>query len=111
VEWATFDNATGIATDVGGSVTVSEPRAEAPAALLAPGTTEQFVQVSVAAIHPKFPTWATPVTVHFKRGPEGQAWTLAGLVRLPDVPRAVNRVTTSENGRRVPPSAAGKAGK
>jgi len=95
VEWATFDNATGIATDVGGSVTVSEPRAEAPAALMEPGRTEQFVQVSVAAIHPKFPTWATPVTVHFRRGAEGQPWTLVGLVRLPDNRRAADRVTTS----------------
>jgi hypothetical protein len=95
VEWATFDNATGIATDVGGSVTVSEPRAEAPAALMEPGRTEQFVQVSVAAIHPKCPTWATPVTVHFRRGAEGQPWTLVGLVRLPDNRRAADRVTTS----------------
>jgi len=95
VEWATFDNATGIATDVGGSVTVSEPRAEAPAALMEPGRTEQFVQVSVAAIHPKFPTWATPVTVHFRRGAERQPWTLVGLVRLPDNRRAADRVTTS----------------
>ena len=74
---------------------VSEPRAEAPAALMEPGRTEQFVQVSVAAIHPKFPTWATPVTVHFRRGAEGQPWTLVGLVRLPDNRRAADRVTTS----------------
>jgi hypothetical protein len=111
VQWARFDNTTGIATDVGESATVSEPRAEAPAALLASGTTEQFVQVSVAAIHPKFPTWETPVTVHFKRGSEGEAWKLVGLVRLPDVAGAAKRVTTSENGPRTARSAAGKAGK
>ena len=108
VQWAAFDNTTGIATGVGAPVTVSEPRGEAPAALLAPGPTEQFVQVSIAAIHPKFPTWATPVTVHFRRGAGGQPWKLVGLVRLPDDRRTPNRVTTSADGPRAVHSAAGK---
>ena len=95
MEWATFDNATGIATDVGGSVRSANREPRLRAALMEPGRTEQFVQVSVAAIHPKCPTWATPVTVHFRRGAEGQPWTLVGLVRLPDNRRAADRVTTS----------------
>jgi hypothetical protein len=50
-------------------------RAQAPAALLSAG----FVEVRVAAIHPEFPAWSSPVTVCFRRAPGG--WQLVGLTR------------------------------
>jgi hypothetical protein len=79
LQWASFDNLTGIATDVGGEVTVGDRRAQAPAAFTVPGPTPQFVQVRVAAVHPTFSSWATPVTVHFRRIARG--WMLVGLDR------------------------------
>jgi hypothetical protein len=75
VQWARFDNRAGIATDVGDETSVSEMSAQAPAALL-PG---EFVQARVAAIHPDFPSWASPVTVYFRRTSGG--WQLVGLTR------------------------------
>ncbi len=95
VQWASFDNATGVATNVGDDANVSEPRTQAPAALVSQSTstTAEFVQVRVAALHPRFPSWSTPVTVHFKR--TGQGWTLVGLVRLPDAAPAAAPATTA----------------
>jgi hypothetical protein len=81
LQWARFDNATGLPTNVGGEVTLSEPRAQAPAAL-ASDNAQQFVEVQIAAVHPQFPSWTKPVTVHFRR--VGPGWTMVGLVRLPD---------------------------
>jgi hypothetical protein len=80
VQWARFDNATGVAAPVGGAMTVGEPRASAPAALLSEGSPPEFVQVQVAASHATFPAWATPVTVHFRHA--GAGWALVGLERL-----------------------------
>jgi hypothetical protein len=85
IQWASFDNVTGAATDAGES-TVTEPRAQAPASLVSSGVAPEFVQARVAATHPEFPAWSTPVTVHFKRTKDG--WKLVGLVRLPDEPVA-----------------------
>jgi hypothetical protein len=82
LQWARFDNAIGVATDVDEEMSVSEPRAQGPRALTSPGTAPEYVQVRVAAVHPKFPAWATPVTVHFRRVERG--WSLVGLARLPE---------------------------
>ena len=65
LQWARFDNLTGLATDAGGEIAVGEPRAQAPAAVTTPRANADFIQVRVAAIHPDFPSWATPVTVYF----------------------------------------------
>ena len=67
LQWARFDNLTGLATDAGSEIAVGEPRAQAPAALTVPRANADFIQVRVAAIHPHFPSWATPVTVYFRR--------------------------------------------
>ena len=75
VPWAQFDNLTDTASDLGGEVTVSEPKSQAPAALAGAG----FVRVRVAAIHPQFASWATPVTVYFRRADAG--WLLVGVTR------------------------------
>ena len=79
LQWARFDNLTGLATDAGSEIAVGEPRAQAPAALTVPRANADFIQVRVAAIHPHFPSWATPVTVYFRRA--GSGWELVGLTR------------------------------
>ena len=43
------------------------------------GTT--YLQVRVSAFHSRYPSWAIPVTLHFRR--DGSAWTLVGLQRMP----------------------------
>jgi hypothetical protein len=88
VQWATFDNATGIASDVGGEITAAGPRTQAPAPLLA--STAEYVEVRVAAVHPRFPVWAKPVTVRFRRDRGG--WKLVGVLRLPDQSQPVARL-------------------
>lgn len=82
ISWARFDNATGEATRAGTDVTTAQARAQMPPELAAGGNSLEFVQIQVAAIHPGFPAWATPVTVHFRRAADG--WKLVGLTRLPD---------------------------
>ncbi|MQA30773.1 MAG: hypothetical protein GEU82_13210 [Luteitalea sp.] len=86
LQWARFDNLTGIATDVDGELTAGDRRAQAPGALTARGAAPEFVQVRVAAVHPAFPAWATPVTVHFRR--VGNGWRPVGLDRLSESSRA-----------------------
>jgi hypothetical protein len=88
VQWATFDNATGIASDVGGEITAAGPRTQAPAPLLA--STAEYLEVRVAAVHPRFPVWAKPVTVRFRRDRGG--WKLVGVLRLPDQSQPVARL-------------------
>ena len=82
LQWARFDNATGIATAVGGEVSADQPRVRAPIDLIGANAASEFVQARVAAIHPEFASWATPVTVHFRRA--GSGWRLVGLNRLPE---------------------------
>ena len=79
VQWARFDNLSDTATDVGGEITVREPKSQAPDGLLLPAAGGAFVRVRVAAIHPQFSSWATPVTVHFRRAESG--WQLVGVAR------------------------------
>jgi hypothetical protein len=80
LQWARFDNLTGMATDVGGEVSADRPRVQAPIERIGGDAAPAFVQVRVSAIHPEFPSWATPVTVHFRR--ESGAWRTVGLNRL-----------------------------
>ena len=79
IEWARFDNATDSSTPVR-TVSVPEPRVRAPEAVLGMSAGE-FVQVRVAAVHAEFPSWAKPVTVHFRRLADG--WQLVGVARIP----------------------------
>ena len=79
IEWGRFDNATGVVTDTLAAV-VSERRLQLPAAYVA--RPPEYLQVRVSAVHPQFPAWATPVTLHFRRTDRG--WTIVGLDRMPD---------------------------
>jgi len=81
VQWARFDNTTGVATPEGSPVTTALPRVDAPAALVNdPRIT--FIQGVVVGLHPQFPAWQQPVTVHFRRTASG--WQLVGLRRMAD---------------------------
>jgi hypothetical protein len=82
IQWARFDNRTSTATNVEGEVSVTERRARAPLALTSGSAIPEFIQVQVAAVHSEYPSWSTPVTVHFRR--QGRAWQLVGLSRLPE---------------------------
>ena len=76
VRWARFDNATGLAS-AGVDTTATAARVTAPPQVIAGA---QFVQVEIAALHPEFPEWNTPVTIHFRRA--GSGWTVVGVTRL-----------------------------
>jgi hypothetical protein len=75
--FARFDNSSG-STSGAMDVSATETRLAAPPQVLAGS---QFVQVEIASVHPQFPAWSTPVTVHFRR--DGAGWTLVGVKRLP----------------------------
>ena len=77
VRWFTFDNATGVATSVGDSVSFEALRVTAPAAVRA----ASFVRAELTARHPRFPGWSTPLTVTFRKN--GTGWELVGLERQP----------------------------
>ena len=77
IEWGRFDNATGVVTDTLAAV-VSQRRLQLPAAYVS--APPEYLQVRVSAMHPRFPAWATPVTLHFRRTPRG--WTIVGLNRM-----------------------------
>ena len=77
VEWASFDNANGNASAVE-TASADTTRLQAPASLVAKGGPD-VIQVRIAATHPDYPSWVTPVTVHFRR--VGGGWKTVGLVR------------------------------
>ncbi|MGD9906135.1 MAG: hypothetical protein AB7U83_21900 [Vicinamibacterales bacterium] len=79
IVWSRFDNATGVATPVGGAPqSVTTERASAPAEVLGGA----FVQVAIHTRHPSFPIWRRPVVVHFRR--HGTAWDVVGVRRDDD---------------------------
>jgi hypothetical protein len=78
IEWGRFDNATGEIRDEQ-TVTVIEPRVRLPDSYVA--APPEYLQVRVSAFHSRYPSWAIPVTLHFRR--DGSAWTLVGLQRMP----------------------------
>jgi hypothetical protein len=79
IRWFTFDNQAGATTPIGDEVSVAEPRAAAPPALLA--NPQEFVMVELRGIHDRHPGWASPSKVYFRR--QGQAWQLVGVERQP----------------------------
>jgi hypothetical protein len=79
VAWSRFDNATGSHQPAGDEVTVTEPRVQAPAALLS--SNAEFIAARLRAFHADRPEWAQPLMVYFRR--DGPGWTLVGLERNP----------------------------
>lgn len=78
-QWASFDNTTTERQLAGEPVTANQARMQLPAGVISAGVASGFIEVRVAAIHPQHPSWATPVTVHFRR--EKSGWALVGLTR------------------------------
>ena len=79
VEWSRFDNATGAHEVAGAETTITEPRAQAPASLLA--SKPEFIAARLRAFLAGRPAWAEPLTIYFRRADGG--WKLAGLERNP----------------------------
>jgi hypothetical protein len=79
VQWSRFDNTAGVHHAVGDELTVTAPRANAPAALSS--DRPEYVSVSLRASHPDQPGWAGAVIAYFRRADEG--WSLIGLDRNP----------------------------
>ena len=75
--WSRFDNATGTHEPVGDEQSVTAPKAQAPAALLA--SQPDYISVRVSAIKAERPEWAQPVQIYFRRS--GAGWMLVGLER------------------------------
>lgn len=76
VQWATFDNATGVVTDVGAEQVVTEQRTQVPAGLT---SDREFIVARVRGFHVDYPAWSQPVTLSFRQGAGG--WSLVGLER------------------------------
>ena len=74
--WSAFDNATGTAVGTPQEVRVDAPRAMAPSSII---QGREFVSVVVRTVHTDHPTWNAPVTVTFRRTPQG--WQAVGLTR------------------------------
>jgi hypothetical protein len=79
VEWARFDNATGVLTQLGSGTTDGRAPLAAPIALPDGGGT--FVRVRITAANPPVPSWKAPVDAYFRRTTAG--WQLVGLDRRP----------------------------
>lgn len=75
VTWARFDNDSGTSEEVA-TVSVREPRAAAPAGLLA---SARFIVVTIRGQHPEFPAWSQPARLYFRK--DGERWTAVGLYR------------------------------
>ena len=79
VQWSRFDNATGVHSEAGAEQTITEPRVQAPAALLSAGP--DFVSVRLRAFQADQPAWSHPLVAYFRRA--GDGWSLVGLERNP----------------------------
>ena len=79
IEWSRFDNATGAHEPAGPEATVTEPRAQVPASLLA--AKPQFIAARLRAFHRDHPAWAQPLMMYFRQMEGG--WKLVGLERNP----------------------------
>ena len=79
VQWSRFDNASGQSEPFGGEETVTSPRVQAPADLLA--LRPEYIAVRLRAFHTDHPAWSQPLMAYFRRSAD--AWTLVGLERNP----------------------------
>jgi hypothetical protein len=77
--WALFDNATGQTRPLSETQSTTTT-IEAPSGL--PTAAGSFIEVSISADNPAYPTWKEPIRTHFRRQSDG--WKLVGLERLPE---------------------------
>lgn len=78
VQWARFDNHTGLATLEGEVQQMTAPSTIAPASVRG----QPFIEARVSAHASAHPAWAEPVIVRFRRGETG--WNLVGVRRGPE---------------------------
>ena len=76
ITWSAFDNAAGSTTGRGEETRASDPRTNAPPAVLKGA---QFVRVAVRTAHSDYPAWDAPVTFTFRRTDNG--WQTVGVDR------------------------------
>jgi len=79
VQWARLDNATGVTTAAGDPLTTTRPSLPMSPWVLIDTPVGGYLEARVSATHPSFPSWATPVIVHFRRTASG--WETVGVVR------------------------------
>jgi len=79
VSWALFDNAT-LQIRPLSEMQSAATTIEAPNGL--PTADGRFIEVSISADNPVYPTWKQPIRTHFRRQRDG--WKLVGLERLPE---------------------------
>jgi hypothetical protein len=75
--WASFNNSTGEARQIGSAAASQEESVQGPGEL--PRGDQAFVKVSIRAAEPPHAAWATPVDVYFRQA--GGAWKLVGVER------------------------------
>jgi hypothetical protein len=87
--FARFDNTAGTSQPIGGAVTSSQERIQAPSDL--PRGAGTYIKVSIAAVNPPFKSWAQPVDAYFRGTASG--WQLVGVERLPvgNAPNSVKK--------------------
>jgi hypothetical protein len=85
VNWATYDNTTGVTTAVGQVERCARAQCPLPANVTAD---VQYLRAEIRTIHPAQPLWRTPVRVFFRRDHD-KRWTAVGLERLPEADRRV----------------------
>jgi hypothetical protein len=79
MQWARFDNNTGLTTgDLGTFTSTGVGRSQAPAAL--PSEPGAYIKVAIRAVQPANPSWGAPVSAYFRRA---GGWKLVGLERMP----------------------------
>jgi hypothetical protein len=105
VNWATYDNTTGVTTPVGHEERCDGTRCPMPANVTAE---TRYLRAEIRAFHPAFPAWRTPVEVFFKRDHE-RGWTALGVERLPEdtSQSSTDERFTNRRNRRVPSTAVG----
>jgi hypothetical protein len=79
MQWARFDNNTGVTTgSLGSSTSAGVGRSQAPVAL--PSEPGAYIKVEIRAVQPPNPSWGAPVSAYFVRA---GGWKLVGLERMP----------------------------
>jgi hypothetical protein len=77
--WSAFDNRTGSRGGASIDTDGLDGCGQVPAALMA--VPPEFIELRIATVHPDFPSWSSPVTVHFRRTSTG--WLTVGVARMP----------------------------
>jgi hypothetical protein len=83
--WASFNNGTGEARQIGAAAAADDERVQAPADL--PAGDQAFIKVSLKAVEPAHAPWGVPVDVYFRRA--GGGWKLVGVERTTGAPAKV----------------------